>query len=409
MTPLSRLTALSGVAGAILRHERGRTLLAVLGVALSVLATILLASVGVGVVETGEQLFEQADRDLWVTGGPVELRPGAAGGFQNSLVDAHDISDAVASHEEVKTAAPMAFQTIYAGKNTSDLRTIIGAGAPAYGPAVSVTEGREFESGDDHYANGTYDGPMSREVLLDQRAASLLGASVGDTIHVGGTLATASQQEFEVVGISPTFSRFVGAPTATMHLSELQEVTGTTASDRATFVTVTVEDDADVATVERELEAAYPEYDIRTNREQLQATLEQQAVVVVSGASLIALAAVAGVLLLLNLQLSVVSRHRETFAATLALGTSRRSLATIVTVHALALGVIGGLVGLGLAVPGIELINALAEFVTGFEDIAVRSRTILLGGMGVAIAVSALAGLVASLAIARVSPLEQLR
>lgn len=409
MTAVSRLRGLAGVAVALLAHERARTVLAVLGVALAVLATVLLASVGVGVVETGQQKFDQAGRDLWITGGPVELRPGTAGGFQNSLVGAHEVARTVEADPDVATAVPMAFQTVYASPNESEFQTIVAAGAPARGPSVSIDEGRPFQHRDRHYADGTYDGPMSMEIVLDDRAASLLGVGVGDTVHVGGTISAAREREFEVVGTSETFSQFVGAPTATLHLSELQTVTGTSASDRATFVTVDVEDGADLAPVEARLEATFPDYDVRTNREQLQATLEQQAVVVVSGASLVALAAVAGVLLVLNLQLSVVARHAQTFAAILALGTSRRSLATVVSLHSLCLGVLGGLLGVVLAVPAIEAVNVLAATVTGFENIAVHSPRLLLGGLGISVVVSALGGLVASLSLARVSPLERLR
>jgi len=398
-----------GVAFAQLRHERMRTTLAIVGVAMAVLASVMLASVGLGVIETGQQKFDQSERDLWVTGGPVELQPGTIGGFENSLVGAHEVAAEINRHDDVNTAVPMAFQTVYASPNGSDFETIVGAGAPAKGPSVSISEGQPFQNDDIHYANGTYDGPMTREVVLDQRAANLLGVSVNDTIYVGGTLATAREQEFRVVGISPTYSQFVGAPTATLHLSELQEITGTKASDRATFISIQLADDADVETVERELQEDYPDYTVRTNEEQLQATLEGQALVIVSGASLVALAAVAGVLLVINLQLSFVARHREAFAAVMAIGTSRSSLATVVSIHTLFIGVFGGTLGVGLAVPGIRVVNMIAAEVTGFEGVANLPQRVLVGGLGIAIVVSIFGGFLASLYLARVKPLDQLR
>jgi len=58
----SRFRAVLGIAMAQLRHERGRTLLAIVAVALAVLATTILASVGYGVVETGQEKFDTSGR-----------------------------------------------------------------------------------------------------------------------------------------------------------------------------------------------------------------------------------------------------------------------------------------------------------------------------------------------------------
>ncbi|WP_436932802.1 ABC transporter permease [Halosimplex halobium] len=397
-----------GIAVAQLRHERMRTVIAVVGVAMAVLAAVLLASVGIGVLEFGEQKFQQSGQDLWVTGGPIELRPGTVGGFQNSLVNSHEVAADIEARDSVATAVPMIFQTVYAGQNTSEFQTLVGVGSPTDGNLVTFREGGAFPSTDRHYANGTYDGPMSYEVVIDERTADLLNVGVNDTLHLGGTIATARENEFTIVGISPTYSQFVGAPTVVVPPSELQEITGTTASDRASFVLVRATEGANVTALEAELADSYPQYTIRTNSEQLRATLEDQAVVLLSGGSLFVLAVVAGVLLVLNLQLSFVLRHREQFAAVAAIGTSRTSLAGIVLVYTLLVGTLGGLLGVGLAIPGIEVVNAVTAAITGFEDVAGLSRRILLGGFGLAVLVSLIGGLTASLYLARSNPLDSL-
>jgi putative ABC transport system permease protein len=406
---LSRVRALVAVAFAQLRHERLQTATAVLGVAMAVLAAVLLAGVGIGVVEFGQQKFQQSGQDLWMTGGPTELRPGTVGGFQNSVVDSHDLAASVTERDPVAAAVPLLFQTVYAGRNASEFRTVVGAGSPGGGELVTISEGRGFRGGDVHYADGSYDGPMTREVIIDRRTADLLDVGVNDTIHLGGTVATARENEFTVIGISPTFSRFVGAPTVVVRQSELQEITGTTASDRASFVLVRATRGADVSALESDLTETYPQYTVRTNGEQFRATLRDQAVVLLSGASLLVLAVVAGVLLVLNMQLSFVFRHRETLAAVAAMGVSRSSLAAIVLVYALFVGLLGGLLGVGLALPGIELVNAVTVRVTGFENVATLSRRVLLGGFGLAVLVSAVGGLAASAYLARSNPLDTLR
>ncbi|MDS0280793.1 ABC transporter permease [Haloarcula onubensis] len=406
---VARVRGLVGIALSQLRHERLRSVLAVLGVAMAVLASVMLVSVGVGVLETGQQKFDQSGRDLWVTGGPVELQPGSVGGFRNSLIDAHTIERRLEARDDIAYANPLIFQTLYVSTNQSEFETIIGVGAASKGPSINFAEGGGIEGGDTHYANGTYDGPMQYEVIIDQRTARQYNLSVGDSVYLGGTLASASENEFTVVGISSTYSQFVGAPTVVMPPSEIQEITGTTASDRATMMSVVVSDGSDVQATADRLQRDYPDYTIRTNREQLQATLQGKAVVLASGTGLVVMAVVAGILLLLNLQLSFVYRHRETFGALRAIGTTSRSLAVVVLVNTLAIGIVGGIVGIGLAVPSIWVTNEIASAVSGFDGVVSVSWRLLLSGFVVSFAVSLLGGVAATLYLGRVEPLRYLR
>ncbi|MCU4802095.1 ABC transporter permease [Halobacteria archaeon HArc-gm2] len=402
----SRFRAVLGIAAAQLRHERGRTLLAIVAVALAVLATTILASVGYGVVETGQEKFDTSGRDLWVTGGPLKFSPGAVGGFENTLVDSHRVAADIEQREEIQTAVPMSFQTVYASTDGEEFQTVVGVGAPARGPSVNVINGSEFSTRDTHYANGTYDGPMSHEIVIDERTADQLGVEVGDSLYVGGTLSAARQNEFEVVGVSNTFSAFVGSATVTMHLSELQEVTGTTDSDRATFISIDVHDGADVGQVEREIQADYPSYDVRTNEEQLEATLREQAVLIASGISLVAFAVAAGVALTTNLQFSLVYQRRDRLAAIKAIGWRTRTLVAVTTVKALVVGILGAALGLVLTYPGVAVVNEVAAAIAGFEGLVQLSTEILVGGLVLGVVISFLSGLAASVLIARVSPLS---
>jgi len=406
---LSRWRALLGIAVALLRHERARTVLAVAGVTTAVLASILLASVGLGVIETGEQKFDQAGRDLWITGGPVEIQPASVGGFENPLVGAHELQAQLVAREDVATAEPFVFQSLLISPNGSEFETVIGAGGAAWGPSVNIIAGREIEGGDQHYGNGSYNGPMTHEVLVDPRTKERYNLSIGDTLYLGGTIATAREHEFTVVGVTDTYSQFVGASTVVMPPSELQQIAGLTASDRAAMITVRLADGVDVERTANELERAYPEYTVRTNREQLQSILADQAVIIASGASLVLLAVIAGVLLLTNLQLSFVARHRDTFGALSALGTSQSSLVIVVVMNTVCIGVLGGALGSALAVPGIWAINWVAVTVTGFENVVSVSEPILLAGFGVSVGVSFVGGVTATAYLARIRALDHLR
>ena len=405
---LARTRAAGAITVGQLRHHRLRLGLAIVGVGLAVLAMTLLAGAGMGVVETGHQQFESADRDLWVTAGETRLTSTGGGGFENSLYDSRSVAAEMESRDEVRAAVPMAFETVYVGTDPDgEFRTFIGTGVPGGGPAVQVTEGEEFGR-DTYYANGSYDGERTNEVIIDAETADDLGVEIGDTLHVGGTLATARNTEVTVVGISPTFERMLGASTVVMPLSELHEATGTTETEPATFITITLEDGADREAVQAELEDAYPEYEIRSNQEQLESVLQEQALVLAAGGALVVLAIAAGITLTLNLLALVVYQQREAFAALSAQGVSSSLLIASVIGQGLAIGLVGGLLGAALTPPAVDLLNRLAEAVVGFEGLVRTTPEILLGGLAIAVVIGTIAAALAGWRVSRARPLEVL-
>lgn len=410
MPPFTTLRTILGLAITHLTHDRTRTVLAVLGIALAVLATTLLASVGYGVVETGQQKFDSSGRDLWVTGGPVRLTPGSVGGFHNSITDAHTIANNLSAREDVKTATPMAFQTVYVGTEPQNLETLVGVGVTgsASRGAVSLDAGRGFQNGDQHYAGGSYDGPRTNEVILAPRTAQLLNVSVGETLYVGGTVTGARDNPVTVVGISPTFSRFLGAPTLVVPLSELQEMTGTTQTDRASMITIDLTADADIVQAEQEIQAAYPAYDVRTNREQLKAVLAQQALVLASGGVLVVLAVVAGAVLTVNLLALLVYQQQSELAAMQALGVSSRILVGVTACQGLVLGIAGGILGIILTPLAGSGLNAIATQLVGFTGLVQTPDVVFMAGGLIAIGIGTVAAIVAGWRVARLEPLSVL-
>jgi putative ABC transport system permease protein len=314
----TRLRAAFGLGLAQVRQAPARSTLAVIGIAVAVLATTLLASTGFGVLETGQQKFDASGFDIWVTGGPVSLDPSEGGAFEGAIFDSHQVSEDIMRHEQVAGASPVALRAVYVGTSPGDLKLVTGVGATGVGAA-------NFTGGDPHYADGNYSGPMTREVLIGPRTAALLNVSVGDTIYLGGSKATAREYQFEVVGVSAQYSQFVGTPTVVAHLSELQTVTGSAGTDRATFLTARVTQDADPETVRDDLARQFPGYEFKTNREQLRQTLQQNALVIASSVVLVALAVVAGVALTANLLAIIVAQQRTELAVLRAIGSRRPS------------------------------------------------------------------------------------
>lgn len=401
---VDKLRVAAAVAAAQLRHDRARTALAIVGVAVAVLATTLLASVGYGVVETGQERFDASGRDLWITGGTISEGPG---NFGASILNAHEVSRDIESRDDVQSAIPMAFQGVYVGNGSGEMQTVVGVGISDGGPFISYEEG-ELPHGDVHYANGSYDGPRFDEVVVDPRTAALFDVGVNDTLYIGGSVESARNNEVTVVGISSTFSSFLGAPTVTTYLSELQAMTGTTGTDRATFVAVDVESGENASAIAQQLERQYPEYEIRTNDEQMQSVLRQNAVVIAVGGALVVLAVVAGFALTVNILSIVVFQQREELAALTALGVSSRTLVSMVAAQGILLGALGGLLGVAVTPPFAVALNYIAAEIVGFEGLVRAPESVLVVGGAIALVVGTGAAAIAGWRTLRTVSVEQL-
>lgn len=405
---LRRSRASCGIAWAQLRQFRIRTALAVVGIAVAILLVITLAGLGVGMLTAGSDAIAWIDRGLWVGGGAVELAPGAVGNVENPIQDAHAVSTDMEGHSGVNRAQPLAFQTVYVSTDGQTFSTIIGVGVG--GDGSGITPGKApFSTSDVHYANGSYDGPMTHEVVVDRSAAERFDLSEGDTLYVGGTLANARANEFEVVGVVNSFSTFLGAPAVGLHLSELQTVSGTTGRDRASLIAVTLEPDADPEAVRSDLAAAYPSLEVRTNHQQLRAIMGNQGAVVASAGTLVVLAVVVGLILIVNVLSLLVYQHRTRLAALKAAGISGRTLVTVVGMQGALLGIIGGAVGVLATPPTVWVVNQGVAYLTGFPQLVKTPLWLLGAGFGIAIVMGSVGAMVAGWRVARLTPLEHLR
>lgn len=408
MKRVRRLWGIGWIAFRQLRSDRMRTLLAVVGVTLAVLSVTLLAGVGAGVTETGRETFDQSGRDLWVSGGPIDIAPGTVGGFQNPIPNAHPLADEIGAHEEVRTAVPLAFQVVYISTDGEEFDTTMGSGTPGAGGSVSITEGDGFMGPNTHYAGGNYTGEMTHQALVSPELAEKYNLSVGDTVHVGGTIQTARENEFEVVGISSTFANFLGTGTVTLRLSELQTLTGNAYDDRATIITIKTVDGADPAAVREELAAQHPKYTFRTNEEQLVEVLERQAVVLAAGASLVALGVVAGGALALNLLLSIVYVQRESLSVLRAVGATRLGVVGVAVTQALTIATLGFLVGAGTTPLLAAGLDRVALAITGFEGLVRVPLSAYAVGAAVAFGFALLGGILGAVRVTRLASANEL-
>jgi len=405
-----RVRAVAAFSVAQLRHYPGRTALAALGVALAVLLMTLMVGLSEGATTAGTDALQWIDRDLWMSTGHLELAPGAVGGVRNQLTDSHAVTAEIAARDDVASAGALSFQAVYASRTGDDpdsFRTVVGVGATDTGNAskLNVRDGLGFSGGDSHYANGSYDGPRSEEIVIDERTAASLNVSVNDTIHVGGTIANA--REYRVVGISPTFSTFLGTDTVTLQLSELQALTGGTESDAASIIAITLADGTDPEEVEAALESEYG-YEVRTNREQLRAFVGSNTGLVVGVAALSIVAVVAGVVLVVNVLATLVAHQRRELAALRAVGVSTPTLVGAVLGQGFGIGLLGSAAGVGLAPIAAGGLNAVVADLTGFSELVRTPLWILAGGATLALFMGTLGAAVAAWRVVRTDPLAHL-
>ncbi|RQG89813.1 ABC transporter permease [Natrarchaeobius halalkaliphilus] len=400
-----RARAVAGIALVQLRRSPSRTVLAILAVAVAVLSVTLLTSLGAGVVAMGEDGLDTADRDIWISSDPVD--PGASG-TENSVVGSHAVAAELSEREDITGASPIAMHDVYIGTEPDDLERNPAVGVQRTHDGFGFEDGDGFETPEEAYEDARADDPVVEEIVLDPAIAGELDAETGDTVYVGTSRESAPEYEFTVVGTSAYYSQFLGSDTVTLPLVDLQAVAGTTGTDRSTFITANVTDDADRDEVRNELTAAYPDYDVRTSDEQVGAMLEERPLVIASGLTLVGLAVLGGSVLTVNLFTLVTYHQRTELAALRAIGLSRPVLAGTIGVQGLSIGLLGGIVGLAATPPLVRGLNHISTAVIGFERLLRTPLEVYVLGIGLALMLGTTVALVTGWRAGRYARIEHL-
>jgi len=215
-------------------------------------------------------------------------------------------------------------------------------------------------------------------------------------------------QEFTIVGLSSHHSQFLGSPALTVPLVDLQTITGTAGTDRATFVTVDVTDDADRDAVGDDLDDEYAAYDVRTSDEQVGSMIQDRPVVLAGGVTLVGLAVLGGVVFTVTLFVLVTAQQRDQLAALRAIGLSRPLLAGMVGIQGIVVGVVGGLVGLAATPLLAAGLNRLAASAVGFEGLVQTPPAIYAAGFSLAVGVGTVVAVVTGWRAGRYARIDRL-
>jgi len=407
-----------------IRRRPARSALTALGIGLAVGLVVLLLALSAGIQTSATELASASGVDLIAASAGVNSTFGALPPVDH----AHQlVTEIPAADHNVQTASPWLVSDLVFGNSSLLAAATSGSVPSGWSPSSAgsigwipsdntglevptVYNGTGFtDAGDPHYNNGSYTGPVTGQIELDQGLAGVLGVSVGD--HVWAAAAPpsgpaelrawyANATEFTVVGVTSPFWLIPSALLALLYLSELQAMVGggTPSTDYASLVLIHLYDPTSPTTDQSTLDAAFVGLTVITLGDILSEVQHVVNLYRTFGELIGAIGLVVAALFTTTvLQMSVDDRSRE-IALLRAVGHSRASVGSLVVQEGLWLSALGLVVGLPVAFLGAEAINRfllglLAGLPSGFNFVSFN-----LGVVGTGVALVVAIGLLASIA-----------
>src|SRR5947208_4214709 len=223
---------------------------------------------------------------------------------------------------------------------------------------------------------------MERALVLGTTAAEVLKKKVGDTVQI-------ETEELAVVGIADG-GAFVENGSIVLSLPLLQQITGN--QDKISAIDVRCDSGTDqtgIAKLCEEMSRLIPEAHAEPAGEHLVHTEGYRMINAMSwGTSL--LAVVGGVLGVTNTMLMSVFERQQEIAILLALGWRRLRIVRMILLESALLGLLGGVIGIGLGIVGIQLMKA-APAIRGLLEPDLSLNLILIA-VTIAVCVGVLSG-----------------
>jgi putative ABC transport system permease protein len=236
--------------------------------------------------------------------------------------------------------------------------------------------------------------PMEKAVVLGTTAAEVLKKKVGDTLQI-------ETEELAVVGIADG-GAFVENGSITLSLPLLQQITGN--QDKISTIDVrcvpgTGQDG--IRKLCEEMSRLIPEAHAEPAGEHLVHTEGYRVINAMSwGTSL--LAVIVGVLGVTNTMLMSVFERQQEIAILLALGWRRSRIVRMILLESALLGLLGGIIGIGLGVVGIQLMKS-APAIRGLLEPDL-SLNLVLVAVTIAVSVGVLSGFYPAWRSSRLTP-----
>jgi len=392
------------------RRTASRQLLAtLLLVALAI--TLMIIVSGVSLALADESAVDSEEADLRIVPPDHSSLTTVVEAEPPRMSDVHARTETIESHEQVSDATPVLLSRVRlrapeSGKPVAVLA--IGVEPGPRSPTVAGLKPSSLGPGDPRYANGSYDGEFTGDVVLSAAAAEQLNASVDDPLLLQSGTTGPVDEEFSVTAIDRTARTSSGFPIAVFRLSELQEISGAAEDDRANQILVQTSSGS--GSVQRDLESMDENTTVVTGGGIASDVRSLQGDTLAMGVSVTAtlVGIVLCSLVVATTMGLVINADRQQLAVLETVGFDRRAQLAIVSVTVLGLVIAGAAIGIVLGAIGTMLTNAVAQATVTEVPIAKLGLWTVPYGFGVAI----LAGIVAApypLAIAaRTSVVEEL-
>ncbi len=417
--------------------------LTALGIGLATALVVILLAISAGIQSSAEQLASASGVDLIGTSHGTSLENGT----YPYVTQAHNSVARISTADpNIQTVSPwlvgdLVFgnSTLYQAANASRNGTAIpGNWFPTSAASIGwipsdntgietppVFEGPGFaQSGDPHYANGTFQGPVTHEIVLDQGLAGVLHVPVGGLVWAGlstpansSTISSwyASATPFRVVGISGPFWLIPSALISFLYLSEYQTLIGgaAPATDYASLILIHLYDPSTASRDQTRLASAFPSLTFITLSEILGAiqsvvNLYKTFGVIIGLIGIIVATLFATTVLLM----SVDDRSRE-LALLRAVGFSRGSIGGFVVQEALLLALAGLAIGLPLAFVATQALNRFLESLvsglpSGFSFVSFNA-SVIAAGLGEVLLIGLIASVLPASRAMQLPVAEELR
>jgi putative ABC transport system permease protein len=341
-----------------LRVAPQRVILTVLGVAIAIGLMVSVTGVAAGLAS--QAVIESEDVDYWMVpeGTSASSVSVSAGGVK--LGNVHSTAQSLNNDDRIEYATPVLLTLLpFEDPSTGEQTYVLTVGLiPDTATANDVygLSPASLTPHDPYYADGTYIGTWTGELVVNDAASSLLNASSGSQV----TSSRAPNREFTITNVSASQAPSLGGniPIALMHLSELQSISGSRSGDQANQILISTNN-----RIRDDLEAQYPDTTI-TQRSGLNAqeVSTSNLPLAIATAALIS-ALVIGILFVTTLMGIEVNASRQELGMLSAMGFSRRSRSLIVATETIIISLLGGIIGIVFGFLGIQTINmASARF-----------------------------------------------
>lgn len=363
-----------------LSRRRGRTILTVLGIAVGIAAVVTLGAMARAMNAGYAAMLGGSKADL------VLSQPNSFDIAYSSVGD--DLADDLRAMPEIDDVSGMLQGYVQA--EGMPFFFIFGYPSRSFVlDRLQIKAGVGLDDRESRTAHGT-------PILLGAVAAESLGQAIGDSLRLGDTV-------FRIVGIFESGDALEDSG-AVLRLEDAQELLGK--PRQVSLYYLKLKDTADRPRLEGRLARQYPDLEVSGTADFADKQLLDDALQAYAW-GLAGLAIIIGGVGMMNAQLMSISERTREIGVLRAVGWGRRRVLAMILAESLALGLLGGMLGLALGWLALAAVRG-GGFLFGTSQVAI-SGDLVLQGLLLVCTLGVVAGLYPAYRASRLLPVEALR